>query len=1122
MIPAPIILYPKTNWSAIGDETYYSDNTIQAISGYVPIVSGEIEYNTIIIVKQRYKIDRNGVAGTWSQESTNNVTVGTSSTTVTSIPWSFTSEDLFDLNAGNTLTMEFKAYKVSNSILTLGDVLDSSSASKIIAYIVTEKDIQASADPPTGLKMKRFNNYIKIMIPQSGILINPDNDFSGCDFYMSLDAGGGSSGYVLINDVPVTDVDESETEEELLEESSFEDTTNDLTVTTTSTRQILKTYYSITFDKTAIAALIQAGKIPNIFLADGETLSSDNIYYFIATIRTFDKALNQLVESPYSQELEGKFINYSTNYQILPKRSRSDVLFSMSKDMMTNNERINIVPGTVIRDISDPVALEFERMYVIQDFIFACQSLDTLIKFDDADSDGESDPVTTSTVKSSLAAALGVKDPINLQLLIDEQFNKYAANYDMSRKGSVKAIGSVIFYTEIRPNNDIIILDDSIISTTSDIDLGVGSVNFVIKGTKIMSASNPDIYYNASLKRYEIEADIEAQTAGSAGNVPAGTITTVQNLAPSLRVINSIPTRFGSDRENNQQISDRIKIARMQYDSGTEGGYYSTAMDIPGVIQARVEKADDPLMMRDYSEIRKTHIGGKVDTYIRGERPIQILDQVAFNYEYPTDTLGNKVGEIFSVSNAVDLRLRCKNPKVDSNSPIVIVHKVRNLTKGKDYSLLNLSIIGNGDTILLEKNAANLAIGMATIDAVEIDYLYRGSNTLVLSQQPVDSISSVTTSGGVTIDNSKYRLVRYEDPLLNGNSSISKDAVKFYFNEDDDIQEFVNVTDEEHDMLYGTPARLSLKGVTISSIVVTPVGGGDSYILDTDYSITEGSNTEYTYLNLLYHGMIRHGDRVSVSYQASENFNVSFITNDLVDQVQEKFDAMKHACADAIVKQAIKNYIDLSFIVTRKTGTDVNLLRQMISTAISNYIIGLRMGDTLTQSAIASIVRGVEGVKDITIPFTRMMKRNSSFIPLDQIGYTTFEIYNKASSSGITSYRSLEDVLTYKTSDNGGDSNLFRGIYENNKPLTLASSPIDVSKIAGSAYIQADGKIIVSTTDGYPPQSKYYKASYYTYYSASENPVGDIYTADIEYLDIDSLSLKDIEIIDEVVNKRGL
>ena len=88
--------------------------------------------------------------------------------------------------------------------------------------------------------------------------------------------------------------------------------------------------------------------------------------------------------------------------------------------------------------------------------------------------------------------------------------------------------------------------------------------------------------------------------------------------------------------------------------------------------------------------------------------------------------------------------------------------------------------------------------------------------------------------------------------------------------------------------------------------------------------------------------------------------------------------------------------------------------------------------------------------------------------------------------------------------------------------LNLVESPTDVAKAAGNAYIQSDGKIIVSTSDGKPPQVKYYKVSYYTYYSASEDTVGDIETAEIEYLDMDSLSLRDIEIVDEKVNKRGL
>jgi len=1118
MIPAPIILYPITNWSATGDQVYYSDALLQSISGYVPVVPGEIEQGTIIIVKYRYKIDRGGIPGTWSVESTDNVGIGTSNTIVTSIPWSFYSEGIFELLVNDVLTMDFKAYKVNNVLSHIGEVLDSSEYSKIIANITAENNITASANPVTGLKMRRYKDYIKVMVPASSIVLNLDNDFSGCNFYMSMVPG---TDYVLMNDVPVTNIDESETEDILLDVSSYKDTVNDITVITTRSQQVSTEYYTYSLNKSVLAKLVQQGKISNIFLADGQTISSDIIYYMITTVRTFDKALNQLVESPYSQELEGQFLTYTTDYQNLPKRSRSDILFSISREMMVNNDLINVVPGSVIRDLSDPIALEFEKMYVIQDFIFSCLSLDTLLVFDDADGDGISDPISTNIRKRSLASALGLTDTSNLQMLIDEQFNKYASNYDLERKGSTNSIGSALFYTEIRPINDIMIMDNTIISTSPDYDNSIGSITFAVVGTKILSAANPDAYYNPAMKRYEIQTDIVAQSPGNKGNVPAESITVALNVSPSLRVVNEIPTRYGNDRETNQQLTDRIKVAKLEYDSGTEGGYNSTAMDTSGVIQARVEIAGDPLMMRDYDTTDNRHIGGKVDVYTRGTKLMQMVDQVAFSYEYPTDTYGNKVGEVFYVSDATDFRLRCKNQKVSVDNPIVAVNKIRNLTRGKDYSLSNIQIIGEGDTILIDKNQQNLTIGLATFDVVEVAYLYRSSNMLVLSQQPVESIVSVTTSAGATIDTSKYRLVKYEDPILNGNSSIAKDAVKFFFNESDNIQEFVSVSNEEHDMLYDTPARLVLKGVDAASIVVTPTGGGTAYIKDVDYSVNIGSDVSYSYLELLYHSKIRHGDRIAVSYRASENFNVTFITNDLVKQVQEKIDVMKHACGDVITKQAIRNFADISFVVIRKTGTDINLLKSRIVTAISNYVSRLKMGDTLTQSSISGVVRGVDGVKDLRIPFTRMMKRNGSFIPLDPTGYSTFETFNKASASGVTSYRSLDRVLSYKTSDNGGDSNYFRGVYENNIPLTLVSSSIDVSKGTGRAYIQSDGKIIVSTTDGAPPQTKYYKVSYFTYYPADENPVGDLDTSEIEYLDIDNISLRDIEIIDEKVNKRG-
>jgi uncharacterized phage protein gp47/JayE len=1105
MIPAPIILYPKTNWVSEGNQIYYSDALRQSISGYLPISNTPL--NAFYIIKYRYKIDKENLSGTWSSEKNDNIIIGSTNNYVNSIPWSFYSDNI-ELEVGDIFTIEFKAYLINNAEGHVGEIIDYSTYSSIIVHIIKEEEINITVKPIAGLKIKRFNNYIKILIPKDNIIFDKDtSDFCGCNFYLSLSPG---INYVLINDVPVTEPDDIEREEEVILNSSYTDSVTNMTITTKASIQVVKEYYTSIIDKTTIAKMIQQKKIPNIFLADGETLRNDIIYYIVGTVQIFNKVLNQLIESPYSEEIEAQFLKYTTDYQNLPKRARSDILYSISKELMLNNENVNVVPGSVFRDMIDPISLEIEKLYVIQDFIFACLSLDTLLKFDDENEDGISDSVLVNLRKKALANALGLKDPYNLQILIDEQFDKYASNYNITRKGATKATGTITFYTEIRPIEDIIISDRTVVSTSPDLSENRLTINFYVKGTKIINVSSIDNYYNPVLKRYEIQAEIEAVEAGESGNVPAGSITVALNVSPTLKVINNEPTRYGTNRETNRQLANRIKATRMSIDTGTEQGYIATAMNVSGVQEVKIEKAGSFLMMRDYDSSTKQHIGGKVDVYIKGRRIQQYVDQIAFNYEYPTNVTGTKVGEIFQVIDAIDFKLKCLNSKVNSENPIVIVNKIKNITRGKEYSLSNYRIINEGNVILLEKNFTNLMIGMATFDVIEVSYLYRSSNNFVLSNQPVEAITSVVTSRGMIIDPSKYKLVKMEDPLINGNSIIAKDAIKFFFNENDNFE--IIQTTEEHDMLINEPARLTLKGVNYDTIKVTSLDDSIEFINNIDYNVILGSNTEYTYIALISTGKIRHGDRVKIYYEAVENFNVTYIVNDLVKEVQKQIDVMKHACADVITKNTIRNIVDISFTVVKKVGVDNNNLKSRIKTAISNYISSLYIGDILTQSAITNIVKNVEGVKDIKIPFIKMMKRNGSFISMDPVGHTSFEIYNKSSASGITSYRTLKSVLKYKTIEGGGDSNLFRGVYEDLKLLTLVNNPIEVSNGLGRAYIQSDGKIIVSTTDGKPPQDKYYHVSYYSFYSVNENIVQDITASSIEYLDIDEQSIV-IEII---------
>lgn len=1130
-VASPIILYPITSWTSPGTSSiYYTSNLVQDISGTIPFDPETLEDNAFLTVEFRYQLTRDGVTDSYSNWTTTGITVGTTYVNVTEIPWYLNTDGIVEFLIGDSILFEFRTVKRVSVNQGPGYVTEISTTSSVTASLVMDTSITSSIGIPTGVKIKRAKDTIKVMVPVDALIPNSNSDIVGVNFYISLTPGGGSNGYVQMNETYVTEIDDSETETVVITDSSVTDTAGDITVETRKTRQVDNDYLTFSLTSAVLTRLVTEGKIANVFLSDGVTLNLDLTYYFVATAVAFDRSLNQVIESSYSVELEGGFLNLTSQFRDLPARSRSDVLFSITKTLVSDNSAINVIGGSVVRDTIDPVSNEFERYYIIQDFAFKILSLDALLTFDDSDGDGISDPLEFNLGKKRLADALNIKDGATLQVLIDDQFDKKASDYNITRNEATKSRGKVTFYVNSAPTTSIIIPSGTIVTYPGDSTQGISSVNFAVIGTRIIDASNPDYYFNTIQNRYEIVADIESSLAGSGGNVPANSITAVTGLPSTVLVTNEDPTDFGEDRENNTKLVERCKLGIASVDRGTEAGYARIAMDIPGVEQVRTEVAGDAIMVRDFDADSNRHVGGKVDLYIKGSRVLQYADQVAFKFEHPTDVFGKQIGERFFVTSASDFRVITKNPKVTTATPIVTVNTVRNVTRGRDYSLDNYSIIGDGDTILLSPNQTNLSIGMATLDVIEVDYTYRSSNVLVLQHQPVLEIVSVFTSDGSQVSQDQYRLVELEDPLLTGESSLSSYGIEFLFASQDDVVEFRTVTGELHDMILNLPAQLNLKGVDISSVVVKNADDLTvTYKNNIDYTITVGSEVDSTYINLLQFSKIRSGARVSIDYQANENFLVTYTANSLISQVQTSVNSMKHATADVLVKQAIGNKVDLSMVVVKSGSidpryieSDRTIMKSRIQTAVSNYLDKLKMGETFTQSSLVDVVRQVPGVKSVKIPLQRMMKRNGSFIPLDDLGNLTFEVYQRTSSSGVTSYRTLNSVLTYSTTENGGESNLFRAVYENNMALLLMTNPNDVSKGPGRAYIQADGKIIVSTKDGAPPQTKDYKAAYYVLYPADVILSQDITTSEIEYLLVDSISLKDIDIVEDSAVKKGL
>jgi len=1038
-IPAPIILLPTSN-------NYTTDISTQTISGSTAVNTAKILVNG----------SEFGVLYTAGE-----------------IVWSWTSTISLGVNTINIVALD-----VNNNISPVTTIH--------ITLIQSQTFITVS--PPTGVETKSSQDKIQILNVQ-----NPESNILGYNYYVSTQSGINNV-YAKINTSLVTEYSYYEDQTKLL--NTVTDTVGNIQVTTTTSEINRVYYYSVFFNLSNLLAMVNAGKLPVV------TFSEDTPFFFVITAVIYDPVLGQVTESAYSAELQASPITITSGIQDLPARTQNDVILTFSQELLTSNAGIDTKPGTVIRDMMDPISEEMARIYIIQDFLSNSLSVSTLLNFDDPNNTGTSIPVASSISKQALQVALNLTNSSDVQTVIDSQFDKLASNVNVIRRGATPAIGTVTFYIDTAPIRDMSINQGAVVSSLGNLDQGIPAQNYSVLATQILSYANRQSYFNTSTNRYEISADVQAINTGSVGNTDSYTVTTISSGADSdFSVENPGPISFGQDIESNHDLSSRVELA-LYADTGTAGGYAKTAVSVPGVRNVQVVKAGDPLMIRDYDPVRNIHVGGKVDIYVQGRQIKQVSDQLAFSFESIGDQ-GAQTGELFIIANAPAYQFKSQNPRVGPHTPIFDVTKVHNATKNADYDLTNYQIIDNGDTIQLDVNLpANIIIGLASIDVIRVDYKFRSSDTFVLLNQPVLSISSVVgqISGPLTSDN--WDLVQLQDPLDQGNSTISQDSIRIKFANGLPVTQFQTITDEPHVMVLGQKEPLNFVGADPESLIVKSSDHSTTYVQNTDYTLIPGTETVATALSLIQSGAIQNGQQVLVSYIAIENFLVTYSTNALLETVQTKVNAMKHACADVIVKQDVQNAVDLTFTIVPKIGvTNTNLLSSQIGTAIANLINSLGVGGSLTQSAIVSVIQSVSDVKYVILPMSRMVKADGSFIARDSIGQTEFQVYN---IDVVTSYITISPVLTYATVANGGSENDFRGIFENNLPLVLQDDPLDVSGSAGRAYIQPDGRLVVSTLDGQLPDTKNYQAAYFVF---GEKGSKDINAEGLETLVLGNLSI---------------
>jgi hypothetical protein len=986
------------------------------------------------------------------------------------------------------------------------DIVGGVSPSSTAQITRVQSSTQSDAVIPTGIRVRRRRGSVTLLVSSRLPTDNPGFTdplvFRGFNFYASTSPGG-SSGRFRINASPISEVttQEEDITEIVSSQAVFTPQGNIArTVVTLEDEfgQVLSTVSDTTVDVSGVFTDMRFnGSLSAYELEDfvGFThvrsgteadgiINSDQfvdvdgaepLYYTITAI-FFDRAQNLEFETPHSQEVLGSPLVIDTTIRDLPGRTQIEVVRDYVSAIQRLDQEISLIPGSTSRDVSiDPFASEVERVWFIIDFVHRSGSFLTLLQIDDANGDGVSDSVAGNSYKQALKAALGLQSDPSVQSLIDTQFDKIAGNYNKTRLPGRPAVGQVVYFSGTRPRRDVIIPSGSVVSTDADSDNGLPAVRYVVGGTFVMTADAADAFFNFDTQQYEITVDVTAEFIGTNGNRSAGQIKNLVSGVSGLQVVNREATRFGTLRESNADLATRAQLGFVGVDAGTEGGYAATAAESIGIVKSKIVKSGDPLMMRDYDELRKKHIGGKVDIWVQGLRERTVAEKFAFSFQVARDIRCEIVDLATLTFRVLDARVTVGTPVGEILDDLAEGLGVRNATTGSNFDLTGVIII---DFETFRLNASVVQPSTHINDIITADYRFRSINRFTFSLQPVRRVVSVAgqSSGPLDLDDG-FNLYKTDDPLLTGESTIAKDFLVINQVGGIPTGDAIPVTAESHILIGFFEEPLRNVGINTATLKMFSQDRLVEYFGPTaaaelvrvgsvapDYEIVAGTATTPVKIVRTNASRISSGETVLVDYQHDENFTVTYVINDLLQQLQQKVDARRHVTADVIVKQAVQNSVVVDTTVQLKQGASKDSADPAIRTNVSIELNSKLIGQGTAQSDMINAIDSTEGVDFQVLPLARMGYADGS----RKLRVTLLSTNSRLSSLDIGSsvVFILSNPLNYPTTDGGGLLTEHKGVFEDDEPLTLAASLLNVGAAAGQAYIIGrDGASIAGFSD---------------------------------------------------------
>lgn len=977
---------------------------------------------------------------------------------------------------------------VNTLLLRAIDLVGSVSAASSVQITRVQSSTQFDAVIPSGIRVRRRRGAITLLISSRLPTDNPAFTdplvFQGFNVYASTSAGG-TSGRFKVNAQPLTEV---ATQEEDVTEltttqsvftpqgtiartvvtledefgqvlSTVSDTTLDVSEAVTDMK------FSASMSSYALEDFVGFLHTRNGLEADGvinsdqwvDVQDTEPLYYTVTAVY-FDPSQNLTFETPQSQEVLGTPLTIDTNIRDLPGRVQSQVVRDYVRAIQLVDAEISLIPGSTTRDVSiDPFASEAERIWFILDFSHRSQSFLTLLQIDDANNDGTSDSVAGSSYKQALKTALGLSTDSAVQSLIDTQFDKLAGNFVRTRLPGRPSVGQVVFFTATRPSVDLPIPSGSIVSTDADVDNGLPSVRYVVGGTFVLPAASADAFFNFDTQQYEITVDVTAEALGSNGNRSAGQIVNVVTGPTGLQVINREATTFGTDRESNGDLATRAQLGLLSVDAGTEGGYAATAAESIGIVKSKIVKSGDPLMMRDYDDVRRKHIGGKVDIWIQGLRERTVTEKFSFSFEVARDIQCQIIDVPTLTFRVLDSRVTVDTPIVEILDDAAQGLGVRNVTTGSDYDLTGVTLV-DFETFRLDTSIAQPATNIN--DIITADYRFRSVNQFTFSLQPVRRVVSVTGQSSGPLDITQgFDLFKTDDPLITGESTIAQDFLVINQVGGIPTGAAITVTDESHILIGFFLEPLRNVGINTATLKVFNESRSIEYngpsTVAPDYDVIAGTATTPVKIVRTAASLILSGQTVVVDYSHDENFTVSYVINDLIQQLQQTVNSRRHITADVLVKQAIQNSINLDTTVQLNQGATKDAVDPAMRTNVSIELNSKLIGQGVAQSDIINSIDSTPGVDFQVLPLARMgyadgsrklrvsvLSTNDPLTSLNIGGNLVFILIN---------------ALEFPTTDGGGLPTEHKGVFEDDEVMVLAASLSVVGTHANQAYIIGSG-----------------------------------------------------------------